>query len=51
MEIKLRGQAAVEAYKKALEEGNQEIHRTRLMLVGPENVGKTSLLRALTRER
>ena len=47
----MRGQAAKEAYRKALIDGKGEIHRTRLMIVGPENVGKTCLLQALVSGR
>ena len=42
---------AIEAYKKALKEGSKSVKRTRLMLVGQERVGKTSLMRNLTYQR
>ncbi|XP_038061116.1 probable serine/threonine-protein kinase roco8 [Patiria miniata] len=34
-------------YQKALEKGSATVHRTRLMIVGQERVGKTSLMRSL----
>ena len=37
----------VEKYRKACDEGSQQIKFFRLMIVGPEGVGKTSLLKAL----
>ncbi|GFN90803.1 protein neuralized, partial [Plakobranchus ocellatus] len=47
-EIIAQGARAVEAYELACASGTQPIRRTRLMLVGQENAGKTSLKRALT---
>ncbi|XP_038060816.1 uncharacterized protein LOC119731681 [Patiria miniata] len=47
----LRGQQEQEAYRKALKEGHKQVHRTRLMIVGQERVGKTSLKRSLTHQR
>ncbi|XP_059151598.1 uncharacterized protein LOC131937903 isoform X2 [Physella acuta] len=47
-EIMARGVQAVQAYEHACAAGTQPVHRTRLMLVGQERVGKTSLKRALT---
>ncbi|XP_022096049.1 uncharacterized protein LOC110982143 isoform X2 [Acanthaster planci] len=41
---------AKEAFKKALEDGSKEVHRTRLMIVGQERVGKTSLMKNLTHQ-
>ncbi|XP_022111632.1 probable serine/threonine-protein kinase roco8 [Acanthaster planci] len=46
----IRGQQERAAYRKALKEGNKEVHRTRLMIVGQERVGKTSLKRSLTHQ-
>ncbi|CAL1533072.1 unnamed protein product [Lymnaea stagnalis] len=47
-EILARGSEAVEAYEQACTSGTQPVYRARLMLVGQERVGKTSLKRALT---
>ena len=51
LEIKLRGPNAIAAYKKASQDGTQEIRSIRLMFVGPERVGKTSLMKALMGKR
>ncbi|XP_061191926.1 uncharacterized protein LOC133200170 isoform X2 [Saccostrea echinata] len=50
-EILARGPEAVQAYEEACISGTQPVYRTRLMLVGQERVGKTSLKRALTRQK
>lgn len=50
-EILARGPEAVEVYEQMCISGTQPIYRTRLMLVGQERVGKTSLKRALTGQR
>ncbi|XP_048256527.1 uncharacterized protein LOC124147603 isoform X2 [Haliotis rufescens] len=47
-EIVARGPEAMEAYEKACSTGTQPVFRTRLMLVGKDRVGKTSLKKALT---
>ncbi|KAI8787427.1 hypothetical protein BgiBS90_012565, partial [Biomphalaria glabrata] len=49
-EIFARGPQAVEAFEQACITGTQPVFRTRLMLVGQERVGKTSLMRSLTGE-
>ncbi|KAH9504609.1 hypothetical protein Btru_062423 [Bulinus truncatus] len=49
-EIFARGPQAVDAYEQACTTGTQPVFRTRLMLVGQERVGKTSLMRSLTGE-
>lgn len=50
-EILARGPEAVHAYEEACISGTQPVYRTRLMLVGKDRVGKTSLKRALTRQK
>ncbi|ESP05512.1 hypothetical protein LOTGIDRAFT_152367 [Lottia gigantea] len=47
-EIQARGQNAMQAYHTACTSGTQPVYRSRLMLVGKDRVGKTSLKRALT---
>ena len=47
VEIIARGQEALQAYQYACEAGTQPVFRTRLMLVGEEGVGKTTLKKAL----
>ncbi|XP_072031722.1 uncharacterized protein [Amphiura filiformis] len=47
-EILARGPAALEAYLKASQDGTKSVYRTRLMLVGQERVGKTSLMKTIT---
>ncbi|XP_052830315.1 uncharacterized protein LOC106875913 [Octopus bimaculoides] len=46
-EIFVRGEAAIKAYEKACCSGSEAVYRTRLMLVGKDRVGKTSLKRSL----
>lgn len=46
-EIFARGEVAVRAYEKACISGIEAVYRTRLMLVGKDKVGKTSLKKAL----
>lgn len=46
-EILTRGFEAMQAYDQACTHGTQPVFRTRLMLVGKDRVGKTSLKRAL----
>ena len=46
-EILNRGREFVEEYRRACNEGSQQIKFFRLMVVGSEGVGKTSLLKAL----
>ena len=47
LELRSRGADAVSVYQRACESGTQAVFRTRLMLVGQDRVGKTSLKRAL----
>ena len=47
VEILARGPEAMQAYHKSCEQGTQPVFRTRLMLVGQDRVGKTSLKKAL----
>ncbi|XP_050403283.2 uncharacterized protein LOC126819343 [Patella vulgata] len=47
-EIQARGPDAVRAYHSSCSTGTQPVYRSRLMLVGKDRVGKTSLKRALT---
>ena len=46
-EILARGPLALEAYKKALTEGNTHVKRVPVMLIGQERSGKTSLQNSL----
>ena len=46
-EILDKGQRALEAYFRASRHGTRPVNRTRIMLVGQERVGKTSLMRTL----
>ncbi|XP_072051468.1 uncharacterized protein [Amphiura filiformis] len=46
LEIRLRGEGALAAYLEASKKGTKEIRSIRLMLVGQERVGKTSLVKA-----
>ncbi|XP_074629654.1 uncharacterized protein LOC141887276 isoform X4 [Acropora palmata] len=46
-EIALRGPRALEAYYKALEEGETRVRRIPLMLIGQDRSGKTSLRKSL----
>ena len=48
LEILARGPEALRAYKEAMRAGQKKIYQTRLMLVGQERVGKTSLKKSLT---
>ena len=48
LEILARGPEAFKAYNEAVKTGEKKIYRTRLMLVGQERVGKTSLKKTLT---
>ena len=50
-EILARGPAALQAYIKASQSGTKPVYRTRLMLVGQERVGKTSLAKSITGQR
>ena len=45
------GTKALAAYKEAAASGTQVVNRTRLMLVGQERVGKTSLKNRLAKNR
>ena len=51
VEIVARGPEALHAYHKACESGTQPVYRTRLMFVGQDRVGKTSLMKSLTGQR
>ena len=46
-EIKARGSAAESAYKFALLEGKVKVHRARLLIIGQDRAGKTSLKKSL----
>ena len=46
-EIISRGVEALGAYNEAVSAGSEPVYRTRLMLVGQERVGKTSLVKNL----
>ena len=48
LEILARGPEALKAYNEAIQTGEKRVYQTRLMLVGQERVGKTSLKKALT---
>ncbi|XP_074643355.1 uncharacterized protein LOC141900379 [Tubulanus polymorphus] len=48
VEIVARGPSAMQAYHQACKSGTKPVFRTRLMLVGQDGVGKTSLKKALT---
>ncbi|XP_033104801.1 uncharacterized protein LOC117107279 [Anneissia japonica] len=48
LEVQARGPEAYNAFIEALKEGSKPIYQTRLMFVGPQRVGKTSLVKALT---
>ena len=50
-EIEVRGPAALAAYKTALSTGKRAVYKTRLMFVGQERAGKTSLKKRLMGER
>ncbi|XP_033101050.1 uncharacterized protein LOC117104339 [Anneissia japonica] len=50
LEVLARGPEAKSAFIDAIQEGSKPIYQTRLMLVGPERVGKTSLTKALTEQ-
>ncbi|XP_019640924.1 PREDICTED: uncharacterized protein LOC109482588 [Branchiostoma belcheri] len=47
-EILARGPHAMKAFKQAASSGTKPVFRTRLMLVGQDRVGKTSLKKSLT---
>ncbi|XP_071943202.1 uncharacterized protein [Antedon mediterranea] len=47
LEVLARGQEAKNAFLDAIQEGSKPIYQTRLMLVGQERAGKTSLTKAL----
>ena len=51
MEIVARGPDALQAYHGACESGTQALFRTRLMVVGQQGVGKTTLKNALLGQR
>ena len=46
-----RGPEAYQLYRQAISEGKKAIRRTRLMLVGQERVGKTSLMKTLINQK
>ncbi len=47
VEIRRRGEEAIEVYKRALREGKTKIPRCNLLILGQERMGKTSLLSLL----
>jgi GTPase SAR1 family protein len=49
-QISQQGHKAIQAYNSALLNGKQTLKWTKLMFVGQERVGKTSLLRTLTKQ-
>lgn len=51
VEILARGPDAMLAYQSACQSGTQPVFRTRLMLVGQDRVGKTSLKKSLMGQR
>ncbi|XP_072175112.1 probable serine/threonine-protein kinase roco8, partial [Diadema setosum] len=51
LEILARGPRALSAYAKTARDGTHKVYHTRLMLVGQERVGKTSLKNVLTGQR
>ena len=51
VEIVARGPEALRAFHTACDSGTQSVFRTRLMLIGQDRVGKTSLKKALTGQR
>ena len=51
LEISARGPLTVQAYQKALAEGNTRVKRLPIMLIGQGQSGKTSLKRSLKGER
>ena len=46
-EILARGSSALEAYKKALADGETSVRRVPIMLIGQDRAGKTSLKKSL----
>ena len=46
-EILKQGPKGLLAYRQASRHGTKSVHRTRIMLVGQERVGKTSLMNSL----
>ena len=46
-EILAQGQSAVRLYEKALEEGYVKVHRARILIIGQDRAGKTSLKKSL----
>ena len=50
-EILARGPAALQAYRESIESGKKAVYRTRVMFVGQERVGKTSLKKRLMGEK
>lgn len=51
LEIQARGRLALQAYNKALIEGNTCVRRVPIMLIGQDHSGKTSLKNSLTGKR
>lgn len=51
LEIQARGRLALQAYNKALIEGNTCVRRVPIMLIGQDHSGKTSLKISLTGKR
>ena len=50
LEIKRRGNNAIEIYKRELKKGKQKMPRCSLLILGEEHVGKTSLYRLLVKK-
>ena len=51
LEILARGEKGRRAYAEALKDGKEKVYTIRVMLVGQERVGKTSLKRSLLGEK
>lgn len=47
MEILKMDAKAIQTYKKALEDGEEEVYSIRIMIVGPFGVGKTTFTKRL----
>ena len=44
----MRGEGAAEVYRRAMESGSKLVREARLMIVGQDRAGKTTLRMALT---
>ena len=47
LEILAQGEEGRQAYQEALRDGGMNVYKLRIMLVGQDHVGKTSLRRSL----